>query len=65
MIRRKQRAIRAAAQARVGSMNPRRTLRSTPLDTIDVLSFTFTTAGTFPHHCRLHPHMVGKVVSGP
>jgi plastocyanin len=25
-------------------------------------SFTFTTAGTFPYHCTIHPGMVGTVV---
>jgi plastocyanin len=25
-------------------------------------SFTFTTAGTFPYHCTIHPNMVGTIV---
>ena len=25
-------------------------------------SFTFSTAGTYPYHCVLHPNMVGSVV---
>ena len=25
-------------------------------------SFTFTTGGTYPYHCKPHPFMVGKVI---
>ena len=24
-------------------------------------SFTFSSAGTFPYHCRIHPNMVGSI----
>ncbi|HLI67563.1 MAG TPA: hypothetical protein VKU90_14465 [Caulobacteraceae bacterium] len=46
-------------------MIPRKAIRSTPPDAVDGSGFTFTTAGTFPHHRRLHPHIVGKVVIRP
>ncbi len=36
--------------------------RSKALDTDDVYSFTFASAGSFDYFCSLHPHMVGKVV---
>ena len=25
-------------------------------------NFTFTTAGTFPYHCTIHPNMVGTII---
>ena len=36
--------------------------RSSPLDTGDSYTFTFTTPGTYAYHCGLHPQMVGKIV---
>jgi plastocyanin len=36
--------------------------RSSPLDTGDSYTFTFTAPGTYAYHCGLHPQMVGKVV---
>ena len=32
------------------------------LDTDDLFSYTFASAGTFDYFCGLHPHMVGKVI---
>ena len=36
--------------------------KSKVLDTDNVFSFTFTTAGTFEYFCSLHPHMTGTIV---
>jgi plastocyanin len=36
--------------------------RSKAMDTDDKFSFTFTTPGTFPYFCALHPHMTGSIV---
>jgi plastocyanin len=36
--------------------------KSKALDTDDKFSFTFTTPGTFPYFCALHPHMTGTIV---
>ena len=36
--------------------------KSKALDTDDKFSFTFTTPGTFPYFCALHPHMTGSIV---
>jgi len=36
--------------------------KSKVLDTGDKFSFTFTTAGTFPYFCSIHPKMTGKVI---
>jgi plastocyanin len=36
--------------------------KSKVLDTDDKFSFTFTTPGTFPYFCALHPHMTGTIV---
>jgi plastocyanin len=36
--------------------------RSRALDTDDVYSFTFTSAGTFDYVCGLHPQMTGTVI---
>jgi plastocyanin len=35
--------------------------KSKALDTDDSYSFTFTTAGTYPYFCSLHPHMTGTI----
>jgi amicyanin len=42
--------------------NDKKTFRSHVLDTDQSFSFTFTTAGTYPYFCSLHPHMTGKIV---
>jgi amicyanin len=39
-----------------------KTLKSPVLDTDQKFSYTFTTAGTYPYYCGLHPKMTGKVV---
>ena len=36
--------------------------KSKVLDTDETFSFTFSTPGTFPYFCSLHPKMTGKVV---
>jgi plastocyanin len=36
--------------------------KSKVLDTEEKFSFTFTTAGTVPYFCSIHPKMTGKVV---
>ena len=34
--------------------------RSSPLETGQSFSYTFTSTGMFPYHCNIHPNMVGK-----
>ena len=36
--------------------------KSSPLDTGDKFSFTFSTPGTYEYFCSIHAHMKGKVV---
>ena len=36
--------------------------KSSPLDTGDKFSFTFSTPGTYEYFCSIHAHMTGKVV---
>jgi plastocyanin len=36
--------------------------KSKVLDTEEKFSFTFSTRGTFPYFCSIHPKMTGKVV---
>jgi plastocyanin len=36
--------------------------KSNALDTDDKFSFTFTTPGSYPFFCSLHPHMTGSIV---
>jgi plastocyanin len=36
--------------------------KSKVLDTDEKFSFTFSTPGTFPYFCSIHPKMIGKVV---
>src|SRR5512141_2021890 len=36
--------------------------KSKVLDTDERFSFTFSTPGTFPYFCSIHPKMTGKVV---
>jgi plastocyanin len=38
------------------------TFASSLLDTDDTFSYEFTTAGTFPYFCSVHPMMTAKVV---
>ena len=42
-----------------------KSFHSSPLDTGESYSFTFTAAGTYGYHCGIHPHMVGKIVVTP
>jgi amicyanin len=37
-------------------------LKSPVMDTDGKFSYTFTTAGTYPYYCGIHPKMTGKVV---
>lgn len=39
-----------------------RAFRSSPLDTGDSFTFTFSAPGIYVYHCGLHPQMVGKIV---
>ncbi|MGI8524730.1 MAG: cupredoxin domain-containing protein [Pseudolabrys sp.] len=36
--------------------------KSKALDTDDKFSFTFTTPGSYPYFCSLHPHMTASIV---
>jgi plastocyanin len=36
--------------------------KSKVLDTDEKFSFTFTTPGSYPYFCSLHPHMTGSIV---
>ena len=36
--------------------------KSSPLDTGDKFSFTFSAPGTYEYFCSIHAHMTGKVV---
>jgi plastocyanin len=36
--------------------------KSRVLDTEEKFSFTFTTAGSYPYFCSIHPKMTGKLV---
>jgi plastocyanin len=45
----------------VSSPDPK-IFKSSPLDTDDTFSFTFTKAGTFKYFCSIHPKMVGAVI---
>lgn len=35
---------------------------SSPIGQGQSYSFTFTTAGTYPYHCNIHPYMKGTVI---
>lgn len=37
-------------------------LKSPVLDTDEKFSYTFTTRGTYPYYCSIHPKMTAKVV---
>lgn len=39
-----------------------KTFKSPVMDTDGKFSYTFTTAGTYPYYCGIHPKMTGKVV---
>jgi plastocyanin len=43
-------------------VSPDKAFKSKVLDTDETFSFTFSTPGTFPYFCSLHPKMTGKVV---
>jgi plastocyanin len=43
-------------------VNPANVFKSKVLDTDDRFSFTFTTPGTYPYFCSIHPKMTGTVV---
>ena len=32
------------------------------LDTNETFSYEFSTPGTYPYHCKLHPHMTGTII---
>ena len=39
-----------------------KSFKSKVLDTDEKFSYTFTSAGTYPYFCSIHPKMTGKVV---
>ncbi len=43
-----------------GTANLGQLFRSSPLETGQSFSYTFTSTGMFPYHCNIHPNMVGK-----
>ena len=43
-------------------VSPDKVFKSKVLDTDEKFSFTFSTPGTFPYFCSIHPKMTGKVV---
>ena len=43
-------------------VNTDKVFKSKVLDTDEKFSFTFSTPGTFPYFCSIHPKMTGKVV---
>ena len=43
-------------------VSPDKVFKSKVLDTDEQFSFTFSTPGTFPCFCSIHPKMTGKVV---
>jgi plastocyanin len=36
--------------------------KSKVLDTDEKFSYTFTTVGTYPYYCTIHPKMTGKII---
>jgi plastocyanin len=36
--------------------------KSSPMDTDDKFTFTFTAPGTYSYYCKLHPQMKGQIV---
>ena len=43
-------------------MSTDKVFKSKVLDTDEKFAFTFSTPGTFPYFCSIHPKMTGKVV---
>ena len=43
-------------------VSPDKVFKSKVLDTDEQFSFTFSTPGTFPYFCSIHPKMTGKVL---
>lgn len=43
-------------------VSPDKVFKSKVLDTDEQFSFTFSSPGTFPYFCSIHPKMTGKVV---
>jgi plastocyanin len=43
-------------------MSTEKVFKSKVLDTDEKFSFTFSTPGTYPYFCSIHPKMTGKVV---
>jgi plastocyanin len=43
-------------------VNPERKFKSPVLDTDEVFTHTFDTAGTYKYYCSIHPRMTGQVV---
>jgi plastocyanin len=43
-------------------VSPDKVFKSKVLDTDEKFSYTFSTPGTFPYFCSIHPKMIGKVV---
>jgi len=46
----------------VTSSDDPKVFKSKVLDTDEKFSFTFTTAGTYPYFCSIHPKMTAKVI---
>src|SRR5437667_3363009 len=43
-------------------VSPDKVFKSKVLDTDEKFSYTFSTPGTFPYFCSIHPKMTGRVV---
>jgi plastocyanin len=42
-----------------------KSFRSKALDSEDRFAFKFSTPGTYPYFCSIHPHMTGRVIVRP